>query len=205
MKSLLIVASLMLSMATAIDLSAQLPAQAEDISPLLIGETFPDVALTDMGGNDISILDLAKTKPAVVIFYRGGWCPYCNQHLAEIGGIESDVLELGYQVIAVSPDAAEELRETADKDEINYRLLSDASGALAKAAGIAFKAPDRYDQRLLSRSDGQNTEGYLPVPSVFLLDTDGKIEFEYINPDYKERLSGDLLMAVLRTLSERKR
>jgi len=33
------------------------------------------------------------------------------------------------------------------------------------------------------------------VPSVFLLDTDGKVLFHYVNPDYKVRINGDLLLA----------
>jgi peroxiredoxin len=48
-------------------------------------------------------------------------------------------------------------------------------------------------------SDGQN-KGFLPVPSVFVVDKAGEILFEYINPNYKKRLNGDLLMAVLKTL-----
>jgi peroxiredoxin len=65
--------------------------------------------------------------------------------------------------------------------------------------GIAFKAPERSAARLFDYSGGLN-EGYLPVPSVFIVDTSGKIAFEYINPDYKTRISADLLLAVLEQL-----
>lgn len=166
---------------------------------MLIGETFPDQTLTDLEGNQVSILTLAKEKPIIVIFYRGGWCPYCNTHLSELGKNEAAILDLGYQIIAISPDAAKKLQETADKDELKYRLLSDGTGDFAKAVGIAFKAPEKYGKMLREASDGENA-GYLPVPSVFVLDKDGKITFEYINPDYKKRLSGELLLTVLKTL-----
>ena len=179
--------------------SAQLPEKAEDISPLLIGETFPDEKLVNLKGDGVSILDLVKEKPTVVIFYRGGWCPFCNRHLAEIGQREEEILNLGYQVLAVSPDNAEKLRETADKNELKYRLFSDEGGALAKAVGIAFDAPGIVKPRLKNYSDGKNT-GYLPVPSVFLLNTKGEILFEYIDPNYKQRIGGDLLLAVLTAL-----
>ncbi|HMQ90014.1 MAG TPA: peroxiredoxin-like family protein [Flavilitoribacter sp.] len=179
--------------------SAQLPEKAEDISPLLIGESFPDENLVNLKGDGVSILDLVKEKPTVVIFYRGGWCPYCNRHLAEIGQREEEILSLGYQVLAVSPDKAEKLRETADKNELKYRLFSDEGGVLAKAVGIAFDAPGIVKSRLKNFSDGKN-EGYLPVPSVFVLNTGGEILFEYINPDYKQRIGGDLLLAVLTAL-----
>ena len=72
---------------------------------------------------------------------------------------------------------------------------------LMMAMGIAFKAPDRYEKRLSNYSAGQNP-GILPVPSLFVVETDGTILFEYVNPDYKQRISSDLLMSVLRALNE---
>jgi peroxiredoxin len=198
MKKLLLISPI-LALTFVTDLNAQLPEKPEDISPLLVGETFPDLKITGLDGASISFHEIIKEKPTVLIFYRGGWCPYCNRHLSAIGQVEADILELGYQVVAVSPDKMEKLRETVAKDELNYRLFSDASGELAKAAGIAFQAPERYGQRLLDWSGGENT-GFLPVPSVFILDTKGEILFEYINPNYKKRLDAELLLAVLKAL-----
>lgn len=190
-----------LALVLATGLNAQLPEKAEDISPLLIGETFPGLEVTGMDGATIAFDKITKERPTVLIFYRGGWCPYCNRHLSAIGQNEADILKLGYQVVAISPDKAEKLQETADKDEVKYRLFSDASGELSKAAGIAFQAPDSYGQRLLDWSGGENT-GFLPVPSVFVLNTKGEILFEYINPNYKKRMSRELLLAVLKALQE---
>ncbi len=180
-------------------LTAQLPERAEDISPLLIGETMPDLKLTNTAGQPIPFLDVVKAKPTVVIFYRGGWCPYCNEHLMELGQIEGEIIESGYQIVAISPDAVDELGKTIDKHQLAYSLLSDADGAFAQAVGIAFKAPDRYENRLFEVSGGKN-EGFLPVPSVFVLNTEGAIQFEYIDPNYKNRMSGELLIAVLKAM-----
>ncbi len=180
-------------------LNAQLPAKAEDISPLLVGETLPNATLSPMDGGVVSFHDITQEKPTVLIFYRGGWCPYCNLHLSAIGKNESEILELGYQIVAISPDNIENLQATAEKDSLRYRLFSDPSGDFAKAAGIAFQAPEKYGQRLLDASGGKNT-GFLPVPAVFVVDTKGEIQFEYINPNYKKRLSGALLLAVLKAL-----
>ena len=196
-KRLLTVPALALFFATC--LNAQLPEKAEDIAPLLVGETFPNLELTGMDGTSVLFQDIVKARPTVLLFYRGGWCPYCNRHLSAIGQNEAEIIELGYQVVAISPDMVEKLQETADKDEIRYRLFSDASGDFSKAAGIAFQAPGNYGQRLLDWSGGKNT-GFLPVPSVFVLNTNGEILFEYINPNYKKRMSGELLLSVLKAL-----
>ncbi len=174
----------------------QLPEKAEDVSPLLTGEYFPDVEVTNREGQSISILEVIKEEPSVILFYRGGWCPYCNHHLADIGEIEEQIIQAGFQILAISPDGLEQLAKTGKKNQLNYRLLSDGSGALAKAIGIAFKAPDRYQNRLIDFSDGKN-DGYLPVPAVFVVDKSGEILFEYINPNFRQRMSAKLLTAVL--------
>ena len=193
-------AALLTLAATAMLNAQQLPEQPEDISPLLIGETMPNTELTALDGKTIAFHEIAKEKPTVLIIYRGGWCPYCNRHLAAIGQTEAEILELGYQIVAVSPDKAEKLQETAEKDSIRYRLFSDGDGTFAKATGLAFQAPKRYGERLLDWSGGENTDGYLPVPAVFVLDMDATIQFEYINPNYKKRLSSEMLLAVLKAL-----
>lgn len=180
-------------------ISAQIPEKAEDISPLLIGEIIPDVVLKALDASDHSMLDILSEKPTVLLFYRGGWCPYCNMQLSEMQGAESEIIKLGYQIVAISPDSPKNLQSTNEKNELHYSLYSDADGTFMKAMGIAFEAPERSVDKLKKYSDGLN-KGILPVPAVFVVDTSGKIEFEYINPYYKTRLSADLLLAVLKEL-----
>ena len=176
---------------------AQIAEKAEDISPLLIGETIPDM---DLKASDESIhkfSGIVGEKPTVLLVYRGGWCPFCNAHLSEIQGVQSEVIKLGYQIVAVSPDSPENLQITDEKDKLEYSLYSDGDGKFIQSLGIAFKAPEKY-AGMLNKSSGGLNDGFLPVPSVFIVDTSGKILFEYINPDYKTRLSVGLLLAVLK-------
>jgi peroxiredoxin len=182
-----------------IQISAQIPERAEDISPLLNGETIPDATLTDPDGKQQQFSDIIGNQPAVLLFYRGGWCPYCNVHLSEIQEVEDKILQLGYQIVGISPDSPENLQQTDEKQKLNYSLFSDADGTFTKGIGIAFKAPERMSDMLTKSSDGKN-EGILPVPSVFVVDTSGKILFEYINPDFRTRMSASLLLAVLKEL-----
>ncbi len=193
------VSSLFMLVISTSALLAQLPEKPEDVSPLLVGETIPDEQVATLDGKSVMFHKLIKAKPTVLVFYRGGWCPYCNLHLAELGEAEEEILQLGYQIIAVSPDDAAHLQATGEKNKVKYQLVSDVKGNLASATGIAFQAPERSKQRLSEYSDGQNP-GYLPVPSLFVLNTQGEILFEYINPNYKVRIPADLLLAVLKTL-----
>lgn len=180
---------------------AQLPSNPEDISPLLIGEKIPPTEIQTLNGSTKSFEEILNQDPSVVLFYRGGWCPYCNRHLAAVGQVEKEIQALGYKVIAISPDSPEKLTETLGKTKIEYDLFSDASGNLSEAMGIAFQAPERYAKRLNNYSNGKN-KGFLPVPALFVIDNDGVILFEYINPNYSKRISSKLLLAVLNGLKK---
>jgi peroxiredoxin len=49
---------------------------------------------------------------------------------------------------------------------------------------------------------GDKNSGILPVPSLFVIDTDGTILFEYISPNYKNRITENLLLSVLKDLNK---
>jgi peroxiredoxin len=178
-----------------------LPKQAIEIAPLLIGEKIPSITLKSLDNTDVDLLELISKKRTVLVFYRGGWCPYCNAHLAALAEAEKELLDLGYQIIAISPDAPKSLKVTDDKEKLNYLLLSDSVGELSKAVGIAFEAPENYKATIAKGSDGVNNS-FLPVPAVFILNVNAEIEFEHIAPNFKNRISNDLLIAVAKSLKK---
>lgn len=176
-----------------------LPKTALDVSPLLIGEKIENLSLQTVEGNKIELSTLFQKKRTVLVFYRGGWCPYCNVQLSALVEAEKTLLDLGYQIVAISPDAPENLKVTGEKDKVNYLLLSDSNGALSKATGIAFQAPQGYEPYITEGSKGVN-KNFLPVPSVFIVDLNGTIRFEHITPDFKNRITNDLLVSVAKSL-----
>lgn len=180
---------------------SQVAEKPEDISPLLIGEKVPDTEITTVENIKIPLTEIVKEKPSILLFYRGGWCPYCNAHLSAVGEVTEEINKMGYQIVAVSPDSPEKLTESLQEQDLDYKLFSDADGSLIKAMGLAHKAPEKYGSMLSSFSNGANT-GFLPAPALFIVNTEGEIIFEYISPDYKQRISSKMLMAVLDALQE---
>jgi peroxiredoxin len=178
---------------------SQIPTAAEDISPLLISEKIPDTELYDLENNAVSTSEIWSAKKTVLLFYRGGWCPYCTSHLSAVGEVENKIESLGYQIIGVSPDAPIKNQEVLAKMNNKYQLYHDKGGELMKAIGIAFQTQDRYADMLSDASGGANSN-LLPVPSIFIVSEDGTIIFEYICPDYKQRMEADLLLSVLKSL-----
>jgi peroxiredoxin len=163
---------------------AQVAEKSEDICPLLCGEKIPNNQLADKEGTAVSLNKIISKKPTVLVFYRGGWCPYCSTQLAALGQAEKKIIELGYQIVGISPDNYKTLQSNRTYNDSSYSVYSDSSATYI-ASKSKYKATD-----------------VLPVPSVFVLDTDGKILFEYINPDYKTRLSSEMLLAILKSLKK---
>ena len=103
--------------------------------------------------------------------------------MGQLQNIRSDFKELGYQIVALSPDSPEKVAELEKKSKFNYSLYSDVGSKAATSFGIAFKA--RRDR-------------LLPVPAVFLIDQEGEILFHYVDPNYRSRIDSDTLLAAAR-------
>lgn len=177
----------------------------EEINPLKTGQSIPEVNIKNIKGESVSLNSIVSENPTILIFYRGGWCPYCNVHLSKLQEIESELLALGFQIIAISADSPEMLSETLDKNELKFTLYSDNESAASTAFGLAFRVSDDYMEKLASYNidlEGAtgNKDHILPVPAVYMLNTSGLIEFDYSNPDYKVRLDTGELLAQAKTL-----
>ncbi|HMQ10546.1 MAG TPA: peroxiredoxin-like family protein [Oligoflexia bacterium] len=178
------------------------PDSPEKVKALQVGQSIPKVTLKDITDNDVQLNKLVQEKPTVLIFYRGGWCPYCNVHLSELVSIEKDILKKGYQIVAISIDTPEQLKKTLSKNSIQYTLLSDSQAVASKKFGLAFRVDDETYKKYigyginLEEASGEKHH-ILPVPAVFLVNQKGKITYSHINPDYKIRLSTKKILDVI--------
>ena len=179
--------------------ASRIPLSADDICPIKVGAKLPPLTLNSVDGNLVDLNQAVKEKPTILIVYRGGWCVYCNTQMGQLHTIEARLLELGYRLIAVSADRPAKLRESLEKHHINYLLFSDSSMTAAQALGLAFKVDDKTVERYkklgidLEEASGEKHH-ILPVPAAFVLDADGTIKFEYVNPNYKVRVDPEVLL-----------
>lgn len=177
---------------------------ADESKRLTTGDPAPDVTLRDDKGNEVELREAVKGKPAVLIFYRGGWCPYCTKHLSALAEIEKDLLAAGFQLLAISTDQPSKLREKPNYRALSYRLLSDSDMAAAKAFGIAFEVPAELVTKYkgeygidLEAASGRDHH-LLPHPAVYVVDREGVIRFAHVNEDYKVRLEPAKVLDVAR-------
>ena len=176
---------------------------AEDVDPVKTGDRAPSATLSRLDGTSVSLGELYADKSLMMVFYRGGWCPYCNTHLMEVGQVEPELTEMGFDVVAISPDRPAKLNESMEKGEFKYELLSDADMSLSKAFGLAFRVDDatigKYKDYGIDLEDASGHDHYLlPVPAVYIIDTKGTIQFAHWNPDYKNRIDNEALLSAAR-------
>ena len=212
--SVLSIALLVLSLACSMSIQyghADTPvaATAEEIRPLVAGETAPRFTVETVNHEPFVFEPRNLERPAILISFRGGWCPFCNMHLSELRHVIGDIDALGVDVLFLSGDRPELLYQSLKEEtresiaDLDYQIYSDANAQAATAFGIAFKAPQIVFEKLGAKGDdimdsSMARHGVLPVPSVFAVDTDGVIAFAYSNADYKVRLPADELLAVAR-------
>ena len=181
--------------------AAGIAESAQDVKPLLPGMTVGNACVQDINKNKVCSDDFLTDKPSVIVFYRGGWCPYCNAQLNRIKEIESDLIDLGYQVIAISPDSNKSITEQQKREKLTYTMLTDNELALSKELGIAFfldkKTEKIYRDRIGVPFQDINgdTRVSLPAPAVYIIGTDKEVKFQYVNPDFRARIDEQLLLA----------
>ncbi len=187
----------------------ELAASPEQVRPVLLASKMPDVAMTTLAGRPTTLKAIAAGKPVILVFYRGGWCPFCNLQLSDLRLIQKQTDALGYQMIGISPDLPAELNRTLDKHQLKYTLLSDSKANAMRAFGIGYRLDAATIEKYksygidLEKSSGEKHHG-LPVPSVFIVDADGIIQFSYVNPDYKARVPGSVVLAAAEAFAKRK-
>ncbi|MDK2857132.1 MAG: hypothetical protein PWQ89_251 [Verrucomicrobiota bacterium] len=172
-------------------------------NPLQTGDPVPAVILRTVDGTPFDLKAAIAEKPAVLVFYRGGWCPYCTAHLSQLQKIESQLVNAGWQILAISPDRPEKLAEADAEHNYSYTLLSDSKMDASKAFGLAFEVDAATREKYkgygidLETASGESHH-LLPVPAVYLAGTDGIIRFAHSNPDYKDRLSNEAILEAAR-------
>lgn len=191
---------LMASTAQASETALLIAPNAEAVSPILPGMAVPKFEVLDARGELIIIDPAALKKPTVITFFRGGWCPYCNMHLAELRHAEKELQEMGFDVWFMSPDKPELLESSLKDPDIGYTLFSDSALDASIKFGIAFrlneKTLSKYAEYGIDVAKASGEEHYsLPAPSTFIIGTDGRVRFQYTNPDYSVRLHPSILLA----------
>ena len=162
---------------------------------LFINSKAPEFKINDQNGKEVSLKDLRKKGPVVLVFYRGNWCPYCNKELKNLQDSLSLLTDKKAQVVAISPEAAEGVSETVKKTGASFPVLYDKEAKVAKSYQVAYEVDEKTTTRYKSfgtdllKINQQKGSPILPVPAVYIINRDGSITYRYFNEDYRKRPS----------------
>ena len=157
------------------------------------GTPMPDGNVVDVHGEATTLKQARAGRPAVVVFYRGAWCPYCNLTLRTYERQLMPALAAeGVALIAVSPQTPDGSLTMLETNELSYAVLSDPGNHIAGQLGILTAASDgaRASQAALGidvakgNADGTDT---VPMPTVLVVDAAGIIRWIDVHPNYGTR------------------
>jgi peroxiredoxin len=178
----------------------------DSVTPLAVGDAAPAFTVYEVDGSAYDFDPTAIDEPTLIITFRGGWCPFCNAQLSGLRTVLPELRAGGMNVLFLSADRPEILHSSLMQDTqenisgLDYHILSDAGLNAASALGIAYRVPEdtlaAYEGR--GRDMGNSSialHSALPLPAIFIVDTDGEVRFSYSNPDFRVRLPADEVRA----------
>ena len=141
----------------------------------------------------MSLRERLARGPAVLVFFRGGWCPFCTLTLRAWQEALPALRRAGGQLLAVSPQPSQGCAQMADRDMLDFRVLSDQGNQVAAAYGVAHEMPEGLRPFYLKlghdlpRINGTG-DWVTPLPATFVIRPDGRVARAHVGPLVHQRL-----------------
>lgn len=159
-----------------------------------VGEKVPDGTVKDSSGKAVTLSSLYAKGPILLVFYRGGWCPFCNFEIRSLTVAYPEFDKRGVTPVAVSVDQPDETARTNAAYSIPFPVLSDSDLALLKpfhvinhVEGEQLAMLGKYGVDLESYSGRKHHD--IAIPSLFLIDAGGIVRWAHSEPNYTVRPS----------------
>ncbi len=167
------------------------------------GTTVPDTDLLDVHGQPVTLYSALAGRPAVLVFYRGAWCPYCNLALATYQAqLLPQLQQRGFELIAVSPQKPDESLSRQETKDLTFIVLSDPGNVLAHRIGfVTTPSPQVIEAALTLGLDLRevNADGTaaVPMPATVVIDASHVVRWIDVHPEFSTRSEvRDILAAV---------
>ncbi len=194
------------------NVSAAPPVETNVVSSLAVGSKAPDFILLNADGEMVALSDLLTQGPIILSFYRGGWCPYCNDQLYAYQQILPEFQDLGAELVAISPEKPESAQDTAIKNEVVFEILSDEANKVARAYDLIWRVPEDQREKFSMWLKGETgktlaefngIDNYeLPIPATYVIAQDGTIAYIFKDEDYKQRAKIEDILQALKNIHE---
>lgn len=167
-----------------------------------VGDQAVDAQLFGWDGESVTLSEAWKDGPIVLMWYRGGWCPYCNIQLRAMQQRLSEIEGAGAKLIVLTPELPAKAKETAEANDLSMKVLHDKNSEVAEQYGILFDLPaaiiPMYRDKLKLGSFNGNDNMQLPLAATYVISSSGAITYAFLNADYKKRAEPDDVIAAVK-------
>jgi peroxiredoxin Q/BCP len=133
------------------------------MTALKIGSAAPAFSAQDQNGNKVSLKDFKGKNHIVLYFYPKAMTPGCTVQACGLRDRKKELAELGAVALGLSPDPVSRLKKFENKEDLNFRLLSDEGHEIA----------DKYGIWGLKKFMGREFMGI--IRTTFVIDNKGKL------------------------------
>ncbi len=168
-----------------------------------VGERMPGFVLPDENGKIVRLGELLRQGPLVINFHRGHWCPYCRLASVSVAEIQDEILAAGGRLVAIVPEHARFSRQMKTTAKARFPFLTDAANGYALSLNLAIWVGLEMEGMMnragieLPRYQG-NSAWFLPIPATFVVNSDGTVAARYVDPDHRQRMEIDEMLAAVR-------
>lgn len=173
-----------------------------------VGAKVEPPVLKDLNGHPIDLRSATAGSPYVLMFYRGGWCPYCNVTLQAYVRAHPELERLGAKLVAVTPEMPGKAIETAQKNGVPFIVAIDAGNTFARSLGLVFDLPlslrPQYRQIGIDLPEWNGDESHeLPIAATYVVDAGGTIRWAFVDANFTSRAEPADVLAAVKTLAHR--
>ncbi|MGW5747807.1 peroxiredoxin-like family protein [Amycolatopsis sp. NPDC003861] len=161
-----------------------------------VGAKIEDFELPGADGTPTRLGELVADGPAVLVFYRGQWCPYCNLTLRTYQQeLLPELEKRGVTLAAISPQ-----RSDGPAPDLAFPVLSDVGSTVARGLGLSYPVSDVVREAMKTLgTDLEEVNGSweLVHPAVVVVGRDRMIRYIDVHPDFVTRTEpADILKAL---------
>jgi len=175
-------------------------------SALQVGDTAPNFTLSNASGESVELYDYLDKGYVILTWYRGGWCPYCNLTLQYLQRELTEFQKYNANLIALTPELPDSSLSTAEKNELEFEVLSDVGNEVASEYGIVFQLTDEvagyYNKGFDLNEYNGDQSNELPLAATYVINNNAEIIYAFLDADYRNRAEPSEITEVLKKLAE---
>lgn len=166
------------------------------------GEQAPLFTLPNATNKQVSLSKYLEKGLVVLVWYRGGWCPYCNTTLHELQLYIDLIKAAGANLLAISPDSPDHSLSTSEKHSLAFEVLSDYNNDIAKTYGISFPTGEATKQFIANSRPNTTPDADLPLAATYIIDQTGLIRYAFLDADFRRRAEPYDIVTTLQNIAK---